>query len=337
MAYNQAWDEAAPDGATTKANTIDTVIQELKKSIRERMADLLHADTSWETDADEPKKIKYSAIEDPPVIALPENFSFSVQSSAPSNPTIGDLWYNTTLGVLFLRGTYKRLLIANDESPEEIIIRRLDFSLDSRIKLGTSLSLDGVAFDGSNVLVSVSRQIRFYSLLSLVQDASKLITLSTLANQTLSGISVYSGNLYVAHKRTGGVSANVSVFNLATKLVNSSLSFSISTSTIRPTAIFVSQDLIYVTSSRKLFAFNHSGVYQATNSFDFHSDNRDGRGLSILDGNAYVLDRVDDLIYVYSLSDGSRQEGKEMNIPAYISGSGLAHIELVNQWLFVGG
>ena len=110
MAYNQAWDEAAPDGATTKANTIDTVIQDLKKSIRERMADLLHADTSWETDADEPKKIKYSAIKDAPVIALPENFSFSVQSSAPSNPAIGDLWYNTTLGLLFLRGTYKRFI-----------------------------------------------------------------------------------------------------------------------------------------------------------------------------------------------------------------------------------
>ena len=169
-------------------------------------------------------------------------------------------------------------MIANDAAPEEIIIRRLDFSIDSRIKLGTNLSIRSVAFDGSNVLVSVSRTIRFYSLLSLVQDNSKLIALNTLANQTIAGMSVYSGNLYVAHYRTGGTTANVTVVNLATKLVNSSLSFSITTSTNRPNAIFVSQDLIYVTSSRKLFAFNHSGVYQATNSFDLYELNRHGTG-----------------------------------------------------------
>ena len=59
--------------------------------------------------------------------------------------------------------------------------------------------------------------------------------------------------------------------------------------------------------------------------------------LSILDGNAYVLDSNNDRIYVYSLSDGSRQEGKEMRVPRLVSGTGLAHIELVNQWLFIGG
>ena len=104
MAYNQAWDENAPDGATTKANTIDTVIQDLKKSIRERMADLLHDDTSWETDADEPKKIKYSAIKDPPVIAAAGYSQAEVNAAitAALGNRLPVAWMRTTSGSTFV-------------------------------------------------------------------------------------------------------------------------------------------------------------------------------------------------------------------------------------------
>ena len=37
MTYDQTWDETAPAGATTAANTLDTIIQNLKTAIRERM------------------------------------------------------------------------------------------------------------------------------------------------------------------------------------------------------------------------------------------------------------------------------------------------------------
>ena len=92
MAYNFPWDEDAPDGATTKANTIDTIIQDLKKSIKERMAGLLHADTGWEDDTADPKRLKYSAIKDPPSststrIALLRRTSSAVQRA--SNMMLG--------------------------------------------------------------------------------------------------------------------------------------------------------------------------------------------------------------------------------------------------------
>lgn len=40
MAHSGPWDEAAPNGAITSANTIDTLFQSLKVAIRERMNDL---------------------------------------------------------------------------------------------------------------------------------------------------------------------------------------------------------------------------------------------------------------------------------------------------------
>lgn len=53
MVYAIAWNEAAPVGASVDAATLDTELQDLKKSIRERMNDILS--NEWETDADNPK------------------------------------------------------------------------------------------------------------------------------------------------------------------------------------------------------------------------------------------------------------------------------------------
>lgn len=57
MAYAVAWNEAAPVGSSTSADTLDTELQNLKKSIRERMNDILG--NVWETDANDPKAIDY--------------------------------------------------------------------------------------------------------------------------------------------------------------------------------------------------------------------------------------------------------------------------------------
>ena len=57
MAYSIAWNEAAPVGASVSASTLDTELQNLKKSVRERMNDILG--NVWETDADNPKAIDY--------------------------------------------------------------------------------------------------------------------------------------------------------------------------------------------------------------------------------------------------------------------------------------
>ena len=60
MAYAIAWNEATPVGASVNASTIDTELQNLKKSIRERMNDVLaggSGGTDWETDATNPKRL----------------------------------------------------------------------------------------------------------------------------------------------------------------------------------------------------------------------------------------------------------------------------------------
>jgi hypothetical protein len=52
--YSIAWDEAAPIGASVAAADLDTELQNLKKSIRERMNDLVGAG-NWENDSVNPK------------------------------------------------------------------------------------------------------------------------------------------------------------------------------------------------------------------------------------------------------------------------------------------
>jgi hypothetical protein len=54
MAYGIPWDEAAPSGATTPADTIDTELQNLKISIRERIEDVI---CDWADDGVEPKTL----------------------------------------------------------------------------------------------------------------------------------------------------------------------------------------------------------------------------------------------------------------------------------------
>ncbi len=52
MAYGIPWDEAGPSGATTPADTIDTELQNLKISIRERIEDVI---CDWADDSVNPK------------------------------------------------------------------------------------------------------------------------------------------------------------------------------------------------------------------------------------------------------------------------------------------
>lgn len=53
MAYNVGWDESVPAGSTN-ANTLDTVIQEMKESLRERLEDTF---PNWADDLIDPKKV----------------------------------------------------------------------------------------------------------------------------------------------------------------------------------------------------------------------------------------------------------------------------------------
>lgn len=44
MPFTAAWDETAPDGSVTAANTIDTIFKNLKRDIRERLSEILGGD-----------------------------------------------------------------------------------------------------------------------------------------------------------------------------------------------------------------------------------------------------------------------------------------------------
>lgn len=73
MVYSIAWNEASPVGSATNANTIDTELQDLKKSIRERMNQLLDSSTLWETDAQDPKLLDVLALAGTPEVAVVTN------------------------------------------------------------------------------------------------------------------------------------------------------------------------------------------------------------------------------------------------------------------------
>ena len=59
MVYTVPWTEGAPVGAATPADTIDTELQNLKISIRERLEDLID---DWTVDGTDPKVFNVAAV-----------------------------------------------------------------------------------------------------------------------------------------------------------------------------------------------------------------------------------------------------------------------------------
>ncbi len=54
MVYNIAWNEASPVGSSTNASTIDSELQNLKLSLRERLEDIVN---DWTNDSVDPKTL----------------------------------------------------------------------------------------------------------------------------------------------------------------------------------------------------------------------------------------------------------------------------------------
>lgn len=67
MAYTVPWDEGSPIGASTPANTIDTELQNLKISMRERLEDLIN---DWANDLVDPKTFNLDAFPPQPKVEL---------------------------------------------------------------------------------------------------------------------------------------------------------------------------------------------------------------------------------------------------------------------------
>ncbi len=85
MVYSIAWNEANPIGASVNASTLDTELQNLKKSVRERMNNILS--NAWETDANDPKTLDPAAlIMDKCVLSLAAVFS------VPNNALTAITW-----------------------------------------------------------------------------------------------------------------------------------------------------------------------------------------------------------------------------------------------------
>ena len=101
-AYGVAWNESAPVGSTTDASTIDTEIQNLKVSIRERMNNILHSTGDWGTDSEEPKLVDIAALAGTPVVALV--YASGALTLADSTALIL-LWNSETLDTATLHST----------------------------------------------------------------------------------------------------------------------------------------------------------------------------------------------------------------------------------------
>lgn len=93
-AYSVAWNEATPAGSSTNASTIDTELQNLKTSIRERMNNILHSSGDWGTDSEEPKLVDIAALAGTPVVAV---LYHSASQNITTTSTVNILWDSETL------------------------------------------------------------------------------------------------------------------------------------------------------------------------------------------------------------------------------------------------
>lgn len=99
-AYSIAWNESSPAGASTNASTLDTELQDLKKSVRERMNNL--CENVWETDGNDPKTLAVSAIAGTPDLAV---VYASGNLTVTSGVTLTVLWNTETIDTGALHST----------------------------------------------------------------------------------------------------------------------------------------------------------------------------------------------------------------------------------------
>lgn len=85
MAYSVSWDEGVPVGATTPAADIDTEIQKVKTSLRERLEQVM---PDFDSDVLDPKKLTIDA---------------DVLASRPANPSYqGQMYFATDTGSFYV-------------------------------------------------------------------------------------------------------------------------------------------------------------------------------------------------------------------------------------------
>jgi len=89
-AYSVAWNESSPVGSSTNANTIDTEFHNLKISMRERMNQLLHSSTAWETDGDDPKLLDVLALAGTPELAVVHSAASLVVTTGSTDQLLWD-------------------------------------------------------------------------------------------------------------------------------------------------------------------------------------------------------------------------------------------------------
>jgi len=92
MVYSIAWNESTPVGASTNANTIDTELQNLKTSIRERMNDVLSND--WENDGDEPKLLDITGATGGPDVGELTGTPLLCRAFSAGDQLVSDLFFD---------------------------------------------------------------------------------------------------------------------------------------------------------------------------------------------------------------------------------------------------
>jgi hypothetical protein len=83
MAFTIPWDENEPDGSE-QASTLDTELQNLKVSVRERLEDLI---PDWANDAEDPKTLAQTAIAHSPRCVIERRADLTISDNSQTDVT----------------------------------------------------------------------------------------------------------------------------------------------------------------------------------------------------------------------------------------------------------
>lgn len=178
-----AWNESQPVGSVTAANTLDTIVQDLKISVRERMQGL--GATNWATD----DPLKFSNLilggSTPKIYGGATSILFRDAADANTNVTITNAGNVTVRGLLTASGG---LSVAGQLT--SLVIPAQAFQLDSSTVLTTKPSASGgyqVGAPGASLLSLIAplvlptgaiiKNITFYGYTDITATASIIMTL----------------------------------------------------------------------------------------------------------------------------------------------------------------
>ena len=191
----------------------------------------------------------------------------------------------------------------------------------NELLLSENLGYNGITIVNDTILVinenssagsGIDLMIFSYSLTTGVQNTSATLMPSIPTPYSISSIAFFNNRFWLLNlfSKINVINVDGSRDSASDVALTSSLSFS--------GILIMGNDFWFVGNNLDQTFVYTNGVRDTSKGFNLHADNKNSEGIAHYNNHFYVVDSIDDHIYVYANSDGTRNTSLEIDVTATI-------------------